>query len=110
MFRSRFRRAAALPARALPLAALLLLATAPLLATVPADPWSRAVTVMQTFFTGIFARGIALIATVIGGAMYAMDEGGGSKKRIGTLVFGAGLMLLATQFLTWIFGAGALTP
>ncbi len=109
MFRSRLRAAAAQAARDLPALALLLLA-APQLATA-GDPWTQAVTVMQTFFTGVFARGIALIACVIGGAMYAMDEGGGSKKRIGTLVFGAGLMLMATQFLTWIFGAASMaTP
>ena len=103
MFRSRLRAAAPLAARALPLLALLLLAAADAHATA-ADPWTRGVQVMQTFFTGVFAKGISLIACVIGGAMYAMDEGGGSKKRVGSLVFGAGLMLLAAQFLTWIFG------
>ena len=82
----------------------LLLSAAPLLAQAPADPWSRAVQVMRTFFTGPFAQGVSLIAVVIGGAMYAMDEGGGNKKRVATLVFGVGLMLLAAQFLTWMFG------
>ena len=87
---------------------LLLLASAPLAASVPppiaTDPWSRAVNVMQTFFTGVFAQGISLIAIVIGGAMFAMDELGGSNKGVGSLVFGTGLMLLAAQFLNWIFG------
>ena len=82
-------------------APLLAAATPPPLA---ADPWTRGITVMQTFFTGIFARGLSLIAVVIGGAMYAMDESGGSKKKVGALIFGTGLMLLAAQFLNWIFG------
>lgn len=102
---SRICRAASHARRALPVLALLLLGAAPLLAaTAAADPWTRGIQVMQTFFTGIFARGISLIACVLGGAMYAMDEGGGSKKRVGALIFGCGVMLLAAQFLTWIFG------
>ena len=84
----------------------LALSAAPLLAgaVTPTDPWSRGVTVMRTFFTGIFAQGISLIAVVIGGAMYALDDGGGSKKKLGALLFGTGLMLLAANFLNWVFG------
>ena len=59
---------------------------------------------MQTFFNGVFARGISLIAIVIGGAVLAMDESGGSEKKVGDLVFGSGLTLLAAQFLNWTFG------
>ena len=89
-------------------AVLLLWTAAPLLAAsasgAAADPWTRGVTVMRTFFTGPFAQGISLIAVVLGGAMFALDDGGGSKKKVGALVFGAGLMLLAANFLNWIFG------
>ena len=103
----RFYGGAVLAARAL---SVLVLANAPLLAAAPAtpaaaaDPCTRGITGMQTFFTGIFARGVSLIAIVIGGAMFAMDESGGSKKKVGGLVFGTGLMLLAAQFPNWIFG------
>lgn len=95
--------------RAVPAArvlSVLALSAAPLLAgaVTPTDPWSRGVTVMRTFFTGIFAQGISLIAVVIGGAMYALDDGGGSKKKLGALLFGTGLMLLAANFLNWVFG------
>lgn len=83
-------------------ALLLLWSAVPLLAQ--DDPWTRGVTVMRTFFTGPFAQGISLIAVVLGGAMFALDDGGGSKKKVGTLVFGAGLMLLAANFLNWVFG------
>ena len=84
----------------------LFLSAAPLLAgaITPTDPWSRGITVMRTFFTGIFAQGISLIAVVLGGAMYALDDGGGSKKKLGALLFGTGLMLLAANFLNWVFG------
>ena len=94
----RIKEGAALAARAL--------SCAPLLAGVatPTDPWTRGVQVMRTFFTGAFAQGISLIAVVMGGAMYALDDGGGSKKKVGALIFDTGLMLLAPQFLNWIFG------
>ena len=102
---ARFIDGAALAARTV---SVLVLANAPLLAATPppvaTDPWTRGINVMQTFFTGVFARGVSLIAIVIGGAMFAMDESGGSKKKVGGMIFGTGLMLLAAQFLNWIFG------
>ena len=61
---------------------------------IAADSWSRAVNVMPTSFTGVFAVGISLIAIVVGGAMFTLDEYGSSKKKAGGLVFGSGLMLL----------------
>ena len=80
--KARFIDGAALAARTV---SVLVLANAP----VGADPWTR---------------GVSLIAIVIGGAMFAMDESGGSKKKVGGMIFGTGLMLLAAQFLNWIFG------
>ena len=101
--KARFIDGAALAARTV---SVLVLANTPLLAaTAPpaaADPWTRGINVMQTFFTGVLARGVSLI--VIGGAMFAMDESGGSKKKVGGMIFGTGLMLLAAQFLNSIFG------
>ena len=80
------------------------MANAPLAASTPppiaADPWSCAVNVMRTSF----AVGISLSAIVIGGAMFTMDESGSSKKKVTDLVLGTCLMLLAAQFLNWIFG------
>ena len=64
---------------------------------IAADPWSRAVDVMPTSFTGVFAVGISLIAIVIGGTMFTMDESGSSTKRAGGLAFGSGLMLLPSS-------------
>ena len=69
-----------------------------------ADSWLRAVNVMRTSFTGVFfARGRSLIATVIGRAMSTMDESNSSKEKVGGLVFRSSLMLLAAQFLNWMF-------
>ena len=100
-------RAPAVLAAGLRLAVPLVLAAQPLLATAM-GPWEQAVGVMRTFFTGVFAQGIALIAVILGGAMFALDDGGGSKKKVGALVFGTGLMLMAAQFLNWMFGPGTI--
>ena len=101
-------RAPAVLAAGLRLAVPLVLAAQPLLAVAAMGPWEQAVGVMRTFFTGVFAQGIALIAVILGGAMFALDDGGGSKKKVGALVFGTGLMLMAAQFLNWMFGAGTI--
>ena len=100
---TRIKDRTVLAARAM---SVLALSASPLLAGVvtPTDPWSRGIQVMRTFFTGVFAQGISLIAVVLGGAMYALDDGGGSKKKLGALLFGTGLMLLAANFLNWVFG------
>ena len=66
-----------------------------------ANPWEKAVVTVCTAFTGIIGRGLALVAVVIGGLMYAFGEGG-SKSAIAGLIFGAGMVLGAVQFLTWI--------
>ena len=101
------RRARREPSKAQPSWRALTLANAPLAASttppIRADAWSRAVNVMRTSFTGGFAVGISLIAIVIVWAMFTMDESGSSKKKVGGLVFGSGVMLLAAQFLNWTF-------
>ena len=45
----------------------------------------------------------AAVAAGIVPAAHAND-GGGSKKKLGALLFGTGLMLLAANFLNWVFG------
>lgn len=64
-------------------------------------PWADAVKQLCLAFTGIIGRGLALVAIVIGGLMYAFGEGG-SKSQIAGLVFGAGLVLGAIQFIQWV--------
>ena len=66
------------------------------------SPWLQAVTVLQTAFTGPIARGLSLIAIVIGGLMFAFGEGG-SKRALASLVFGVGMAIGAVNFMQWLF-------
>jgi type IV secretion system protein TrbC len=68
-----------------------------------ASPWENAVNVLQQAFTGTIAKGLALVALVIGGLTFAFGEGGG-KKTFAGIIFGLGMALLAVNFLTWLFG------
>jgi type IV secretion system protein VirB2 len=67
------------------------------------SPWESAVNVLQTAFTGPIAKGLALVAIVVGGLTFAFGEGGG-KKTFAGIVFGLGMAVLAVNFLTWLFG------
>ena len=85
--------------------ALLLAATAlpqALLAQSGISPWLQAVTVLQTAFTGPIARGMSLIAIVVGGLMFAFGEGG-SKRALAGLIFGVGMSIGAVNFMQWLF-------
>jgi type IV secretory pathway VirB2 component (pilin) len=64
-------------------------------------PWEAAVEALCDSFSGPIGRGLALVAVIIGGLMFAFGEGG-SKSAIAGLVFGAGMVLAAPQFLMWI--------
>ena len=66
------------------------------------SPWLNAVDVLQQAFTGPLARGLSLIAIVIGGLMFAFGEGG-SKKALAGIIFGLGMAMGAANFLTWLF-------
>ena len=90
-------------ARAVALAVLFIVHAAPLAATPPNQgPWVDAVTTLQTAFTGAIARGLSLIAIVIGGLMFAFGEGG-SKRALAGIVFGLGMTLGAANFIDWLF-------
>ena len=66
------------------------------------SPWLNAIDVLQNAFTGPIARGLSLIAIVVGGLMFAFGEGG-SKKALAGIVFGLGMAMGAANFLTWLF-------
>ena len=66
------------------------------------SPWLNAVDVLEQAFTGPLARGLSLIAIVIGGLMFAFGEGG-SKKALAGIIFGLGMAMGAANFLTWLF-------
>src|ERR1700730_17707461 len=66
-------------------------------------PWENAVNVLQQAFTGTIAKGLALVAIVVGGLTFAFGEGGG-KRTFAGIVFGIGMAVLAVNFLSWLFG------
>jgi type IV secretory pathway VirB2 component (pilin) len=86
---------------------LVLLVTAAI-GLLPADtfaqgsPWESAVTVLMTSFTGPIARGLSLVAIVIGGITFAFGEGH-SKRLLAGIVFGVGMAVSAVNFMTWLF-------
>ena len=83
------------------LALLILLQAAPLLATTTTNPWETAVSNLEGAFTGTIARGLSLVAIVLGGLMFAFGEGG-SKKAVAGIIFGVGMAMGAVSFLGWL--------
>lgn len=67
-----------------------------------ASPWEDAVNALQTSFTGPIARGLSLVAIVVGGLMFAFGEGD-SKRMLAGIVFGIGMAIGAVNFLAWLF-------
>lgn len=72
-------------------------------ATAGTDPWSVGVVALQALFTGAIARGLSIVCVVIAGLTFAFGEGQ-SKKQLAGVVFGLGMALGATSFLTWVTG------
>jgi type IV secretion system protein TrbC len=58
--------------------------------------------VLQTSFTGPIARGLSLIAIVVGGLTFAFSEGG-SKRLLAGIIFGVGMAIGAVNFMAWLF-------
>ena len=67
-----------------------------------ASPWENAVIVLQTAFTGPIARGLSLVAIVVGGLMFAFGEGE-SKRMLAGIIFGIGMAIGAVNFMAWLF-------
>ena len=67
-----------------------------------ASPWENAVDVLRTSFTGTIARGLSLVAIVVGGLMFAFGEGD-SKRTLAGIVFGVGMAIGAVNFMNWLF-------
>ena len=67
-----------------------------------ASPWENAVDVLRAAFTGPIARGLSLVAIVVGGLAFAYGEGQ-SKRMIAGIVFGVGMAIGAVNFMAWLF-------
>ena len=65
-------------------------------------PWEHAVAVLEAAFTGPIARGLSLVAIVVGGLMFAFGEGD-SKRMLAGIVFGVGMAISAATFMIWLF-------
>ena len=87
---------------ALSAAELMAQVTPPVTPSAGASPWLNAIAVLQDAFTGPIARGLSLIAVVVGGLMFAFGEGG-SKKALAGIIFGLGMAMGAANFLSWLF-------
>ena len=75
------------------------------LAAVPVyadSPWEQAVNVLTNAFTTTIARGLSLVAIVIGGLTFAYGEGD-AKRTIAGILFGVGMAVSAGNFLAWLF-------
>lgn len=66
------------------------------------SPWENAVNVLQISFIGPIARGLSLVAIVVGGVMFASEEGQ-SKRAMTGIVFGVGMAIGAVNFMAWLF-------
>ena len=66
------------------------------------SPWENAVEQLRIAFTGPIARGLSLVSIVVGGLMFAFDEGG-SKKMMAGIIFGVGMAIGAVNFMAWLF-------
>lgn len=86
---------------ALTLATCLALADA-VFAQTGTNPWTQAVQALQTAFTGPIATGLALVAIVVGGLMFAFGEGA-AKRTLSGVIFGVGMAVGAVNFMSWLF-------
>ena len=66
------------------------------------SPWTQAVQALQTAFTGPIATGLALVAIVVGGLMFAFGEGA-AKRTLAGVIFGVGMAVGAVNFMSWLF-------
>lgn len=68
------------------------------------SPFDSGFTSLQTLFTGTIAKVASLIAIVIGGYQFAHGEPG-AKKSLAGVAAGTGIAVLATNVLSWLWGA-----
>jgi type IV secretion system protein VirB2 len=76
----------------------------PLAAQAQGSPFDNGFTALQTLFTGTVAKVASLIAIVVGGYQFAHGEPG-AKKSLAGVAAGTGIAVLATNVLTWLWGA-----
>ena len=78
-------------------------------ATTPADtPWGKAALGFCGLMVGIVGKALAVVALVYAGVTYSFGEGA-SKTMLASVIFGAGMVLLAPAMLNFFFGDTGIT-
>jgi type IV secretory pathway VirB2 component (pilin) len=81
---------------------LLLINLSACIALAQTSPWERAASNLELSFTGLLARSLLAVATVLTGMYFAFSEGQG-KSKISGLVFGGAMMVSAVQWIAWLY-------
>ena len=71
-------------------------------------PWGRAALGFCGLMAGIVGKSLAVVALIYAGVTYSFGEGA-SKTMLASVVFGAGMVLLAPQMLNFFFGDAGVT-
>lgn len=66
------------------------------------SPWATMAERLSQDFSGPIARGLSIVAIVVGGLTVAFSEGG-ARRVIGGILFGLGMALGAARFISWLF-------
>ena len=66
------------------------------------SPWATMAERLSQDFSGPIARGLSIVAIVVGGLTVAFSEGGG-RRVVGGILFGLGMALGAARFVSWLF-------
>src|SRR4051812_41297554 len=64
-------------------------------------PGKPVVNQLQAAFTGPLAQDLSLVGIVVGGLLFAFDEGE-SKRTIAGIVFDVGMAIGAVNFMSWL--------
>ncbi len=67
------------------------------------SPWVTAIQNLANDVSGPIARGLSLVAIVIGGLMWSFSEGGDNKRMLGGIIFGVAMAIGAVNFMQWLF-------
>jgi type IV secretory pathway VirB2 component (pilin) len=76
----------------------------PAIAFAQQSPWEKSANALNNAFTGTIGRALAPVAIIVGGLMWMFGEGG-ARRHIAALIMGGGMVLAATAFSNWLFGA-----
>ena len=78
-------------------------------ATTAADtPWGKAALGFCGLMVGVVGKSLAVVALIYAGVTYSFGEGA-SKTMLASVVFGAGMVLLAPAMLSFFFGNAGVT-